>query len=152
MIRKYKIEYYPYIDLKEYISDVLIHIGILEVILLVIMLINKMFVYDLLTPLLILLMPICMFLIYLLHVFIFTKVKISIDYINDKFIKRGIFKTKIYELKDIEIKREFDNESNPIHETTCQVVIYYKQKKIYKFNAVAFENQTNFQVSSILQE
>ena len=58
MIRKYKIEYYPYIDLKEYISDVLIHIGILAVILLVIMLINKMFVNDLLTPLLILLMPI----------------------------------------------------------------------------------------------
>ena len=50
-------------------------------------------------------------------------------YGNDKFIKREIFKTKIYDLKDIEIKRVFDNESGSIHKTTCKVVIYYKQKK-----------------------
>lgn len=130
MVRKYKIEYYPYIDLKEYIFDALIHIGILEVILLVLMLINKMFVNDLLAALLVLLMPLCMFLIYLLFTFMFTKIRIIIDHTNDKFIKRGIFKTKIYDLKDIEIKREFDNESSSIHEITCKVVIYYKQKNI----------------------
>lgn len=152
MIKKYTIDIYPHISLKDYIGEVALNLGVLDIGLLVLMLINKMLINDTFAAIVFLSFPVCIFLIYLLNVFIFTKVKISIDYINDKFIKRGVFKTKTYELKDIKIKKEFDNESNPIHETTCQVVIYYKQKKIYKFNAVAFENQTNFQVSSILQE
>lgn len=151
MVKKYTIEYYPYIDLKEYISDVLIHIGLLEVILLILMLINKMFVNDLLAALLILLMPICVFLIYLLNVFIFTKVKISIDYINDKFIKRGVFKTKTYELKDIKIKKEFYNLSNPTIQTSAMLVFYYNNKVIFKVNAEGFEKETNHKSDDVLQ-
>ena len=30
---------------------------------------------------------------------------------------------------DITKENNFDNESNPIHETTCKVVIHYKQKR-----------------------
>ena len=92
-----------------------------------------------------------MFLIYLLNVFIFTKVKISIDYINDKFIKRGVFKTKTYELKDIKIKKEFDNLSNPTIQTSAMLVFYYNNKVIFKVNAEGFEKVTNHKSDDVLQ-
>lgn len=151
MIKKFKIEIYPYLELKEYISETAIYLGVLDIGLLVLMLINKMLLNDTLAAVLLLLMPICLFLIYLLIVMLFIRIKLTIDYANDKFIKRGIFKTHIYELEDIKIKKEFDNLSNPTVQTTAKLVFYYNSKVIYKINAVGFEKQTNHQSDDILQ-
>ena len=43
MIKKYKITYHKYTDLKNYIPEIFLYMGILDVILLIILLINKNF-------------------------------------------------------------------------------------------------------------
>lgn len=151
MIKKYTIDIYPHISLKDYIGEVALNLGVLDIGLLVLMLINKMLINDTFAAIVFLSFPVCIFLIYLLNVFIFTKVKISIDYINDKFIKRGVFKTKTYELKDIKIKKEFDNLSNPTVQTSAMLVFYYNNKVIFKVNAEGFEKETNHKSDDVLQ-
>ena len=151
MIKKYTIDIYPHIALKDYIGEVALNLGVLDIGLLVLMLINKMLINDTFAAIVFLSFPVCIFLIYLLNVFIFTKVKISIDYINDKFIKRGIFKTKTYELKDIKIKKEFYYLSNPTIQTSAMLVFYYNNKVIFKANAEGFEKETNHNSDDVLQ-
>ena len=46
MIKKYTIDIYPHIALKDYIGEVALNLGVLDIGLLVLMLINKMLIND----------------------------------------------------------------------------------------------------------
>lgn len=151
MKRQYQIEYYPYQNIDDQIIELDLCCLIIEIASLIFVLINKMFVTDLIGAISLVTLPILIFIIYKLIKARLKKLKITIDYLNNQLVITKLFKTKTYNLQTIKIKKELVNENKPHLKPLLMLIFYDQNKIIYKINVAHFEDLTNHQSDNILQ-
>lgn len=144
--KQFKIEYQswkfgdnPY-EIEFIIVFILVQLGSL-----IFVLVNNMFVEDLIGALAFVLMPATCFVIYLL-VFLLSRCELTFDYQNMQLVKKKLFVKKIYDLNKIKTKRMGN------HPVFFKVYLYFGDKLICKIDSCTFENNTGFTVDYILNE
>ena len=151
MKKEYTINIKPYKDINDHFFEFNLSFLILEIIILIFVLVRKMFIEDLIGAIAFISCPVLIFILVHSIKLLLKRNQIIIDYINNKLIIKKIFKKHIYNLDQIQIKKEFEHENNPHIQTLCVLVFYYQNKKILKINAEAFERETSFKSDNILQ-
>lgn len=96
MIKKYKIEYHLFKDILDYLEEVILISIISEIGIVVFCFIKGMFKNDVIGSVVFCLLPVIFIIYYFLCVFILLRYKVTIDFINNEFRYRKLFRNKIY--------------------------------------------------------